>query len=286
MTGLGDNLSAPERDGAFGYQKAATDCVRRRREVEELLRNALEHNKFEVYYQPMCTVRNDRFMAAEALLRLKDKDGHNIPPDEFIPVAEATGMIVEIGNTVLKKVCLYIKYLKACGIGLDSISVNLSVAQLMDEGAVPALLGIIRESGVSPARILFEITESILIRNYGLIGEKIRQLSREGIRFALDDFGTGYSNISHVIDLPFDVVKIDKSLVWDSVKNRRCHVLVRDLIHTFKNIDLSVTAEGIETEEQGRFVRNCGCDQIQGFRYARPLPVSGAGQYFGRRAAV
>ena len=255
------------------------------RQLEDWLAQALKHDRFEVYYQPLYTVRNGSFTEAEALLRLKGPDGAYIPPDRFIPVAEVSGQIAEIGCMVLQRVCSDLRYLLSCRIDIDAVSVNLSVVQLMGEDAVPRLLRIIRESGVSPSRILFEITESILISNYTLIAEKIRKLSGAGIQFALDDFGTGYSNITNVIDLPFDVVKLDKTLVWDSMKSRRCNVMVRELTKTFKNINLTVTAEGVETEEHDSFVRMCGCDKIQGFRYARPMPVSRAAEYFGRAAA-
>lgn len=277
--------NSQSRDGLSGRPfYGAVQGSRERRQLEEWLNDAIENDRFEIYYQPLYTVCDGSFTEAEALLRLKGPDGEDIPPDEFIPVAEETGQIIRIGSMVLKRVCSYISYLLSCHINIDTISVNLSVVQLMGEDAVPSLLKIIHDSGISPNRILFEITESILISNYTLIAEKIRELSRAGIQFALDDFGTGYSNITNVIDLPFDVVKIDKSLIWDSMKNRRCNIMIRELTRTFRSINLLVTAEGVETEEHDRFVRQCGCDKIQGFRYAKPMPVSRAVDYFGRCA--
>lgn len=255
-----------------------------KKHIENLLRWALKYDRFEIYYQPLYTISDGKFTEAEALLRLKDNSGKFLSPDLFIPVAEQSGLIVDIGSMVLEKVCRYIRYLLSCRIDIDSISVNLSVVQLMQDNSAERLLGIIRGSGISPNRILMEITESTLISNYSLIAEKIKELSAAGIQFALDDFGTGYSNITHVIDLPFDVVKIDKSLIWDSIKNRRCNIMIRDLTKTFKNISLGVTAEGVETSEQDDFVKSCGCDKIQGYRYARPMPVSQADDYFGRQA--
>lgn len=146
------------------------------------------------------------------------------------------------------------------------------------------VLGIIHKNGISPNRILLEITESTLVSNYDVAAQKMKELSEAGIQFALDDFGTGYSNMTHVIDLPIDVIKIDKSLIWDSINNPKCNIMIRDLTRTFRNINLSVTAEGVETPEHDNFVRLCGCDKIQGFRYAKPMPVSQAEDYFGRRA--
>ncbi|XOQ43535.1 MAG: EAL domain-containing protein [Clostridium sp.] len=264
------------------FWKPAQDGGKKRRMVH-WLNDAIQNDRFEIYYQPLYTVCDGSFTEAEALLRLKGPDGAYISPEKFIPIAEESGQIVEIGYIVLQHVCQYIRHLLSCCINIDTISVNLSVAQLMAEDAVPRFLKIIRDSGISPNRILFEVTESILIRNYTLIADKIHELSSAGIQFALDDFGTGYSNIISVIDLPFDVVKIDKSLIWDSMKNRRCSIMIRDLTRTFHNIDLIVVAEGVETEEHDRFVRRCGCDKIQGFRYAKPMPVSRAMDYFGRQ---
>lgn len=271
-----------ERKSLPGRFILETDSDRAERiRMEKWLDDAFVNDRFEIYYQPLYSVCADGFLEAEALLRLRGPDGNFIPPDRFIPVAEESGQIVEIGRMVLRRACRFIRYLLSRRIQIDTVSVNLSVVQMMQEDVVPDLLGIIRESGISPNRILFEITESILISNYELIARKIRKLSQAGIQFALDDFGTGYSNITDVINLPFDAVKIDKSLIWDSMKNHKCNVMIRELARTFRSIDLAVTAEGVETEEHDRFARQCGCDKIQGFRYARPMPVGQAADYFG-----
>lgn len=274
-----------EPSAPSGRAPVRDECGREQRRIEDLLDRALKNNSFEIYYQPLYTICDGSFTEAEALLRLRGPDGDFIPPDRFIPVAERSGQIIDIGCMVLERVCNYIRYLLSCRVNIDTVSVNLSAVQLMGEDSVPRLMRIIRRSGISPNRILFELTESVLIRNYALVAEKIREMSDMGIQFALDDFGTGYSNIANVADLPFDVIKIDKSLIWDSMKNRRCNIMIRNLTRTFKNINLVVTAEGVETEAHDHFVRMCGCDKIQGFRYARPMPVSQASDYFGWAAA-
>lgn len=256
----------------------------RRTELENVIYDALKNRRFLVYYQPLYNVCDGNFTEAEALLRLRDGSGNFVSPDEFIPVAEQCGLITEIGSAVLDSVCKYIRSMLKCSADIDTISVNLSVIQLMQDDVVSRLMDIIHANGISPNRILFEVTESTLVSNYEQVGDKIRAMSAQGVQFAVDDFGTGYSNITHVIDLPFDVVKIDKSLIWDSVRSRKCNIMIRELTKTFRDIDLSVTAEGVETSEQDEFARQCGCDKIQGFRYARPMPVSQAGDYFGRKA--
>lgn len=255
--------------------------VRRKHMIYELLRFSLLEDRIQVYYQPLYSVALDRFTEAEALIRIRDEGGELISPDEFVPIAEETGLIVDIGYAVLKKTCEYIRRLLQRGIEVDTISVNLSIAQMMKPDFVPRALQIIHGSGISPSRIVFEITESMLVSNYDVISKKIKELSGEGIHFALDDFGTGYSNLTHVMDLPFDVVKIDKSLIWNSMNNPKCYVMVRDMAQIFQNLNLMVTAEGIETAEHDRFVRSCGCSRIQGFRYAPPLTGEAAAEYLG-----
>ena len=255
--------------------------IRRRHMLFDQLRSVLESDRVEVYYQPLYSITDNCFTEVEALMRLRDENDNFLSPEEFIPIAEETGLIVEIGYVVLKKVCEYIRNLLQQGIEIQAVSINLSIVQLMREDMVPRVLQIVHANGISPSRLIFEITESILVSNYAVLSDRIKKLSEEGIRFALDDFGTGYSNLTHVIDLPFHVVKIDKSLIWDSMKNPRCYIMVRDMAKIFKNINLMVTAEGVETQEHDHFVRLCGCDRIQGFRYARPLLPELAAKYLG-----
>jgi diguanylate cyclase len=274
----------PPRGGkAPAARSVMSSNPRRITNLEDLLHHALKNGGFEIYYQPLYNVYDGNFTEAEALLRLHDRNGGFIPPDEFIPVAEQSGLIMEIGNFVLDQVCKYIHSMLKCGADIDTISVNLSVVQLMQKNVVSRLMDIIRRNGISPNRILFEVTESTLVSDYELISGKLHEMKEQGVQFALDDFGTGYSNITHVTDMPFDVVKIDKSLIWESMENHKCNIMIRELTKMFKDINLSVIAEGVETKEQDDFVRECKCDKIQGFRYARPMPVSQVGDYFGRK---
>lgn len=259
------------------------ESFQQRCEIENLIYHALKDDKFLIYYQPLLNVDDGNFTEAEALLRLRDQNGNFVPPDVFIPIAEQDGLINEIGCMVLDRVSHYIHTMLKCGSDIDSISVNLSVVQLMQDNVDARLLDIIHRNEISPNRILLEVTESTLVKDYQQIGDKIRTMSEAGIQFALDDFGTGYSNISHVIDMPFDVVKIDKSLIWDSVQNKKCSTVIRQLTKVFQSINLGVTAEGVETKAHDDFVRQCGCDKIQGFRYAQPMPSSRVSDYFGRR---
>lgn len=262
--------------------RGTLDRVRRRYHIKSLLAAALKNNSFEVYFQPIYSIKDDRFFDAEALLRLRDEDGKFVPPDEFIPIAEEVGLIVDISYLVVDKVCKYIRSLMQSGAEIHTVSINLSVVQLMKVDIVPRLLQIIRDNEVSPEQIVFEVTESILVNNYAAITEKIKDLYQYGIRFALDDFGTGYSNLTYVIDLPFQMIKIDKSLIIDSMSNSKCNILVRDLTKSFRSMDFTMIAEGVELSEHDEFVRLCNFDRIQGYRYARPIPAADAIHYFGR----
>jgi diguanylate cyclase (GGDEF)-like protein len=262
--------------------RGTLDRVRRRYYIKNLIAAALENDSFEVYFQPIYSIKDNRFSEAEALLRLRDEDGKFVPPDEFIPLAEEAGLIVDIGYVVVDKVCKYIRSLVQSGVKIHTVSINLSVVQLMKADIVTRLLEIIQKNEVSPERIIFEVTESILVNNYAAISEKVKELCQYGIRFALDDFGTGYSNLTYVIDLPFQLIKIDKSLITNSMSNNKCHILVRDLTKSFRSMDFTVIAEGVELPEHDEFVRHCGFDRIQGYRYARPIPAADAIRYFGR----
>lgn len=277
-----EDWPAGDADGSPTALPFSHSDLQRRYEIEDLLFHALKEDSFIVYYQPLFNVKSGTFTEAEALLRLRDPKGGFIPPDEFIPIAEQCGLITDIGCAVLDRAAGYAHSLLQAGMNLDSISVNVSVVQLVQKNAVDRLMDTIRKNDLSPHHILLEVTESTIISNYKLIAEKIQQMSDAGVQFALDDFGTGYSNLAHIIGLPFDSVKIDKSLIWDAVKSYRCNVMIRELIQIFKDIDLSVTAEGIENEQQDLFVRECGCNKIQGFRYACPMCAEDVKNYFSK----
>lgn len=239
--------------------------------AEELLLQ-LHSRGFELHYQPIFSVESGQSVRAEALLRMHSSRLGRVFPDEFIPVAEESGLIIEITYLVLEKVCQLLRRLTDEGIVLESININFSALQFTQKDMLPRMLAILEHYAVPCSQIKVELTESTLAENTETITAALYHMNDIGIRVSLDDFGTGYSNLISVLDLPIDTVKLDKSLVWSAVKNERCSIAVQSFSHAFRELNMTVLAEGVETEEQRQFVVDAGCTLIQGFLYAKPMP--------------
>lgn len=252
--------------------KEMLESLERRRKVIRILKEKLEDESFQMYYQPIYSVRSGQFYYAESLMRIPDSPIGPIYPSEFIPIAEETGLIINITYVVLNKVCKFINCLMSKGIYIGSIHVNFSAMQFSQPNLAERVLAIIEANGTPPSSIKIEFTESTLAENPQLVTDFALKMKAHGIKMGLDDFGTGYSNIATVINIPFGTVKLDKSLVWVSMKNENSALAVRNLTRTFKELGMKVVAEGVETEEQRKLVVDFGVDQIQGFYYAKPMP--------------
>lgn len=289
INGLEYAVSAAKRDGENRHVCYCTpellEKSKRRHRIETLLEQNLEQDGFEVYYQPIFSVEDKSFLKAEALLRMRDPALGNIPPGEFIPIAEESGLIVEITYLVLEKVCGQIRRLLDEGVRLERININLSALQFTQKDLLPRMLSIIARSGIPTAKVSVELTESALAENTELIADTLRQMHREGIHIGLDDFGTGYSNLISVLDLPIDTVKMDKSLVWAAMKSERFAIAMQNFSRAFHELGMCVLAEGVETQEQSAFVVDCGCTMIQGFLYARPMPAEEYRAFLQSRAS-
>lgn len=246
--------------------------LERRRRIIQILKEKLEDESFQMYYQPIYSVQSDCFYYAESLMRIPDSPIGPIFPSEFIPVAEETGLIVNITYVILDKVCKFINRLAARGIKVGSIHVNFSALQFSQPDLSERVLEIIRSNGTPMSAIKIEFTESTLAESPQVVTEFAMKMKEHGIKMGLDDFGTGYSNIATVINIPFGTVKLDKSLVWVSMGNENSALAVKNLTRTFKELGMKVVAEGVETEEQRKLVVDFGVDQIQGFYYAKPMP--------------
>lgn len=246
--------------------------LRRRIQIAEILKVKLRNNDFDVYYQPIIDTTNNKFVLAESLLRIPDSPIGAVYPDEFIPIAEETGMIIEMTYQILQKVCCYINQLLAQGIELDGIHVNFSAVQFTQLDLAEKVLKIIKENNTPYSKIKIEITESVLAESAKLVNGFAEEMHKHGVMLGLDDFGTGYSNIVSVMETPLDVIKIDKSLVWSSMAVPKSAGMLRSMTGIFHNMDLKVLAEGVETPEQDKFIKESGIDYIQGFLYARPMP--------------
>jgi diguanylate cyclase (GGDEF)-like protein len=241
-----------------------------RRSLERDLRNALVNGEFAVYYQPLVNLERNEICGFEALLRWFHPERGTIPPADFIPLAEETGLIVPIGEWVLRQACneaaSWPDHLK--------IAVNLSPAQFKCRNLVEVIVGAVANAGIAAQRLELEITESVMLQDADAAFDMLTQLHALGVRIALDDFGTGYSSLSNLRKFPFDKIKIDRSFVSDlSGANVDALAVVRSVARLGVSLGMSTTAEGVETKEQLDHVRAEGCTEMQGYYICRPSPA-------------
>ena len=243
----------------------------RKRYIYRILKRelTLESEQFQVWFQPIYSMQNKKFEYMEALSRLKNTELGDIPPQEFVQVAENRGLIEMLGFVSFEKVCKFISDNRET---VNAVSINFSVYQMMNPRIVENVLSTIDRFSLSPSNIIMEITESIFIDNYDLVMKHMMELSRAGVKFYLDDFGTGYSNLTNVISLPFSTIKMDRSLVLAMEEGQKGVSLFFDLVSTFKGVGFKILVEGVETNNQNYLVERAGVDYIQGFLYSRPLP--------------
>lgn len=259
---------------------------RRRGRIIECIRQGLLGKGFEVYYQPIRSIQDDCFMTAEALLRLHDPVLGNIPPIEFIPLAEETGLIMEIGSFVIHEVSRFLHELDMIHVEIEGISINLSAMQLMEGNLVEMLTSSVREYKIQPRQLRLEITESVFLDNPKQVAGLMHLLCSLGFQFHLDDFGTGYSNISNVVSLPFSCVKIDKSILYQAVSSAKGLHVMKGLVRMFSDAGMQIVIEGVETNEQKVLSEAVSVEYLQGFLYSRPLPATEVISLFRRRAVV
>ncbi len=240
-------------------------------ELGTIIENAIVNHSFEVYYQPIYSVKEKKFTTAEALIRLNDKNYGFIPPSVFIPAAEMSGSIHQIGDFVMEEVCRFLASGRPEELGISYIEVNLSVNQCMKKGLADKVLAIMDQYGVKPNQINLEITETAASYAQASMMENLNRLSAAGIRFSLDDYGTGYSNIKRIISLPLTIVKLDKTFV-DEKDNPRMWIALQNTVKMIKDMDMEIVVEGVETEKMVQEFSNLQCDYIQGFYYSKPLP--------------
>ena len=246
---------------------------KRENKITHILQRAIANEEFEIYYQPIYSVKDQCFNSAEALIRLHDDELGFISPEDFIPLAEKNGMIFKIGEFVLRSVCKAISEKKLEQYGLEYIEVNLSVAQCMQENLHKTLLAIMDEYHVPYSFINLEITETAVTVSKETLRNNIELLRKKGVTFSMDDYGTGYSNITNVITYPFHIVKMDKSIVWYAMENDRALSALKHSINMIKSLNMDIVAEGVETKEQSQALQEMGCDYLQGYYYSKPIPL-------------
>ncbi len=241
----------------------ATEFLR----LEHGLRRALDNAEFELCYQPQINLTSGRVEAVEALLRWRQLDGSMQLPDSFLPVMEETGLVVPVGEWVLKEACQQMVQWHATGLAPDHVAVNLSGRQLSTPGLVRLIEETLEQSGLSPEYLMLEITESSLMQDTDRAIDQLTQLSAMGIKLAIDDFGTGYSSLEHLQRFPIHILKIDRSFVQNMEINKDRAAIVTAIISLARIMELEVVAEGVETEHQKMLLDELGCDLVQGFLF-------------------
>lgn len=243
------------------------------RKTEQLLIDAIEHDRVEVYFQPIFATGEQRFTSAEALVRIRDTEGNIIPPNVFIDVAEKNGMILRLGEMVFEKVCRFLKEHHPKKLGLHYIEVNLSVVQCAYEHLAESFMRIMKEYETNPSWINLEITESASVSAKKMVLSNMKRLMECGITFSLDDFGTGQSNLNYIVEMPVNIVKFDRSMTSAYFENGKAKYVMEAAMHMIHGMRLKIVSEGIETEEQYETMKRLGINYIQGYYFSRPLPA-------------
>ena len=243
-------------------------------EIESKLKDAMHHNNFELYYQPQFYSGNKKLRGVEALIRFKELDKAAISPTVFIPIAEKNGDIIPIGNWVVEEA---IRQYGEWQIQFDArffMSINVSARQFNQDDFVDRLFAILEKYKVNPYFIELEMTESILIEEFDIVCEKMRLLQEKGIRISLDDFGTGFSSLSYLKKLPINTLKIDKSFIDTVLTDSTTRIITESIVGMVKSLGFESIAEGVEEEQQYKYLHAIGCDVIQGFLLGKPLSVA------------
>ncbi|MCR5189142.1 MAG: EAL domain-containing protein [Treponema sp.] len=247
--------------------------------IEKQIRKSLDNKTLTVTYQPIYDTKKKQIKSAEALVRLKDSELGYISPEEFIPICEKNGLILQLGEFVFDCVCRdYINH-KLDNYGIDYIEVNLSVVQCMNTELIDTFEKIIKKYGIESSRINLEITESAAVSNQKILSRTINGLQNLGFTFSMDDYGTGYSNYSYMYSLPFSIIKLDKSILWQSQENINSYVLLSSTIEMLHKMNYHIVCEGVETQEQKNLLEKLNCDYLQGFFFSKAISIEEFIQY-------
>jgi diguanylate cyclase (GGDEF)-like protein/PAS domain S-box-containing protein len=265
--------------GAYRFFEPEMDTrMKARRNLEMDLRKALVNGEFELYYQPLLNLQTNEISTFEALLRWHHPTRGMISPAEFIPIAEETGLIILIGEWVLKTACAealsWPEHVK--------IAVNLSPAQLKSRNFVKAVIATLAETGMPGHRLQLEITETVIMQNTFSTLSTLHELRKLGVQIAMDDFGTGYSSLSYLRSFPFDKIKIDRSFIEDLSNGKEPLAIVHAVAGLASGLNMISTAEGVETQQQMDTLQSIGCTEMQGYLFSRAMPAKDVGQFFAK----
>lgn len=267
------------------FDERSNRGARSQAELESELRRALRRDELELHYQPRLCLQTGRIVGLEALVRWQHGERGLLAPNEFVPLAEESGLIVPLGYWVISRALRDMQWLRGRGLPALHMAVNLSFRQFQDSQLLPTLSRLIAERGVDARWLEFELTETAVMRRSDQVQQTMLALGRLGVRFSLDDFGTGFSSFVHLSSLPIALLKIDKSFVGDMHLRPENRQLVRAMINLAHNLNLQVVGEGVENPEQLALLREFGCDQVQGYLISKALPLNELARFlvFGQR---
>ncbi|HEY5404029.1 MAG TPA: EAL domain-containing protein [Pyrinomonadaceae bacterium] len=278
LKNAGAALYKAKRSGGANYQFYTADIhelASRRLALETSLRRAIQNQEFLIHYQPRVSVDSLEITGVEALVRWQHPSLGLVSPAEFIPLAEDTGLIVPIGEWVLRQACIQNKSWQSKGFAPIQMAVNICARQFHDQDLAQTVIRILDETGLAPQHLDLELTESSIMQDLELAASVLSRLKAMGVNISIDDFGTGFSSLGSLKRLPIDALKIDRSFVNDATTDPDDAALVMAIITLAHNLRLKVIAEGVETEEQLRFLHLLRCDEIQGSLFSKPLPADG-----------
>ncbi len=260
---------------ASNFKEVDADFVeqmRKEKSMEQMLDEAMKEDRIEVFYQPIFSTKAKKFVSAEALVRMRDRDGNLVPPGAFISVAEANGKILQLGEIVFEKVCRFFTKEQLEQYGLHYIEVNLSVVQCGYPGLADDYIGIMEKYQINPKYINLEITESASMAAKKTLLENMRRLMEYGVYFSLDDFGTGQSNLNYIVDMPVNIVKFDREMSQAFFQDEKAKYVMNAAMQMIHGMKLKIVSEGIETEDQYLAMEELSIDYIQGYYFSKPLP--------------
>jgi diguanylate cyclase (GGDEF)-like protein len=255
------------------YDSAMGEAIALKQDTSEKIREALGKNEFILHYQPKAALRNNEITGIEALVRWTHPDLGLLYPNNFIPIAEETGLIKEIDKLVLKLVCLQIKNWENKGLAPVNISINISAALFKEENFLNMLDQILVETAADPTCISIEITETLAIEDIHHTAYTLGEIQKRNIKILLDDFGKGYSSLSYLKELPIDVLKIDKQFIDGISKSQKDEAIIKAIVAMAKALEIQVLPEGVETSQQLEFLGTLGCNEFQGYLFSKPLPA-------------
>ena len=238
-----------------------------------LFEEALEEKRILLYLQPKFSIDEQKLTGAEALARIRDKNGDILSPSSFVPILERSGLIIYLDRYIIKLLVDTMKSWKEQGIELFIVSVNLSRLDFMEEGFIEEIVDYVKWAGIPPRYIEFELTETVFCEDLDTIIKQIQHLREMGFRISMDDFGSGYNSLDVLGVVPADVIKFDRSFVLHSLKTEMGQEVMKHLMSMFQKINFEVLCEGVETKDEEQLVYACGCNQIQGYLHDRPLDV-------------